>query len=150
MLTKFLLPYYMKFVGLAFFLPMAAYLVLSGVYEFELSWLTWDGFRKDGNLFYGSDENFTYEVAYVGTFLSLFLIAFSKEKIEDEYIQKLRLDSLLLAFYLYSLISIVGTLVFYSFDYLLFMGYNTFSLQVFFIVRFRWVLMNQQKNLLLA
>lgn len=150
MLTKFLLPYYMKFVGLAFFLPMAALLVLSGVYEFELSWLTWDGFRKDGNLFYGSDENFTYEVAYVGTFLSLFLIAFSKEKIEDEYIQKLRLDSLLLAFYLYSLISIVGTLVFYSFDYLLFMGYNTFSLQVFFIIRFRWVLLNQQKSMMLA
>jgi hypothetical protein len=115
-----------------------------------LYWLTWDGFRKEGNLFYGSDENFTYEIAYVGTFLSLFLIAFSKERIEDEYIQKLRLDSLLLAFYLYSLISIVGTLVFYSFDYLLFMGYNTFSLQVFFIVRFRWVLMNQQKNLLMA
>jgi hypothetical protein len=150
MLTKFLLPYPLKFVGLALFLPLALLLVLSGVYEFELSWLTWDGFRKEGNLFYGSDENFTYEIAYVGTFLSLFLIAFSKEKIEDEYIQKLRLDSLLLAFYLYSLISIVGTLVFYSFDYLLFMGYNTFSLQVFFIVRFRWVLMNQQKSLLLA
>jgi hypothetical protein len=150
MLTKFLLPYPLKFVGLALFLPLALLLILSGVYEFELSWLTWDGFRKEGNLFYGSDENFTYEIAYVGTFLSLFLIAFSKERIEDEYIQKLRLDSLLLAFYLYSLISIVGTLVFYSFDYLLFMGYNTFSLQVFFIVRFRWVLMNQQKNLLMA
>ena len=150
MLTKFLLPYPLKFVGLALFLPLALLLVLSGVYEIELSWLTWDGFRKEGNLFYGSDENFTYEIAYVGTFLSLFLMAFSREKIEDEYIQKLRLDSLLLAFYLYSLLSIVGTLVFYSFDYLLFMGYNMFSLQIFFILRFRWVLMRQQKSLLLA
>ncbi|WP_157966110.1 hypothetical protein [Cognataquiflexum aquatile] len=149
MLTKLLLPYRLKFIGLALLLPMTLLLILSGVHEYELSWLTWDGFRKTGDLFYGSDENFTYEFAYIGTFLSMFLIAFSKEKIEDEYIQKLRLDSLLLAFYLYSLISILGTLVFYSFDYLLFMGYNTFSLQLVFIIRFRWVMYRQQETLTL-
>ena len=82
--------------------------------------------------------------------MSLYLIAFSKEKEEDEFIQKLRLDSLLIACYVHTFILIIGTMVFYGLGYLEFMGYNMFTIQLIFIARFRWVLFREQKSLKLA
>ena len=146
MLTKILLPHRFQMIGWILFWPLALLLVLNSFYDFEFDWLTWEGFRV-GDIFASENENFTNEVSIIGTFLSLFFIAFSKEKQEDEYIQKLRLDSLLIAFYVYGLLTVIGTLVFYSAGYLEFMGFNMFSIQLAFIIRFRWVMHRQQKTL---
>ena len=147
MLTKILLPHRYQLIGWILFLPFAILLFAENYLSFGLSWLEFDFGREDG--FFGSSkENFTNELALIGVFLSLFLIAFSREKEEDEYIQKLRLDSLLLACYVNIFILILGTLLFYGFGYLEFMGYNMFTIQLIFIARFRWVLYKQQKSLL--
>lgn len=146
MLTKMLLPHRFQLIGWIMFFPLAILLVLNGFYDYEINWLTWDNFRS-GDIFNTSNENFTNEISIVGTFLSLFFIAFSKEKQEDEYIQKIRLDSLLIAFYVYGLLTVFGTLVFYSVGYLEFMGFNMFSIQLVFIIRFRWVMYRQQNTL---
>jgi hypothetical protein len=146
MLTKILLPQRFQIIGWIMFFPLAILLVLNSFYNFEFEWLTWEGLRV-GDIFLSKNENFTNEVSIIGTFLSLFFIAFSKEKQEDEYIQKLRLDSLLIAFYVYGLLTVIGTLVFYSAGYLEFMGFNMFSIQLAFIIRFRWVMYRQQNTL---
>lgn len=148
MLTKILLPHRFQMIGWILFCPLALLLVLNSFYDYEIGWLTWEGFRV-GDIFTSENENFTNEVSIIGTFLSLFFIAFSKEKQEDEYIQKLRLDSLLIAFYIYGLLTVFGTLVFYSTGYLEFMGFNMFSIQLAFIIRFRWVMYKQQNTLAL-
>jgi hypothetical protein len=148
MLTKILLPHKFQMIGWILFFPLAILLVLNGFYDYEINWLTWDNFRS-GDILNTSNENFTNEISIVGTFLSLFFIAFSKEKQEDEYIQKIRLDSLLIAFYVYGLLTVFGTLVFYSVGYLEFMGFNMFSIQLVFIIRFRWVMYRQQETLTL-
>ena len=146
MLTKMLLPRRFQLIGWIMFFPLAILLVLNGFYDYEIDWLTWDNFRS-GDIFNTSNENFTNEISIVGTFLSLFFIAFSKEKQEDEYIQKLRLDSLLIAFYVYGLLTVLGTLVFYSVGYLECMGFNMLSIQLVVILRFRWVMYRQQNTL---
>ncbi|WP_373493250.1 hypothetical protein [Aquiflexum sp.] len=146
MLTKILLPHRFQMIGWIMFFPLALLLVLNSFYNYEFDWLTWEGFRV-GGLIDSENENFTNEFSIIGTFLSLFFIAFSKEKQEDEYIQKLRLDSLLVAFYVYSLLVVIGTLVFYSTGYLQFMGFNLFSIQLAFIIRFKWVMHRQQNSL---
>ncbi|MCR9014050.1 hypothetical protein [Aquiflexum gelatinilyticum] len=148
MLTKILLPHKFQMIGWILFFPLAILLVLNGFYDYEINWLTWNNFRS-GDILNSSNENFTNEISIVGTFLSLFFIAFSKEKQEDEYIQKIRLDSLLIAFYVYGLLTVFGTLVFYSVGYLEFMGFNMFSIQLVFIIRFRWVMYRQQETLTL-
>lgn len=147
MLTKILLPHKYQLIGWILFLPFASLLFAENYLSFGFSWLEFEFAREDG--FFGSSkENFTNELALVGVFISLFLIAFSREKEEDEYIQKLRLDSLLLACYVNTFILILGTLLFYGFGYLEFMGYNMFTIQLIFIARFRWVLYKQQKSML--
>ena len=146
MLTKILLPHRYQLLGWILFLPFAVLLFSENYLGFSFSWLEF-GTSKDG-LLENSKENFTNEFALIGVFISLFLIAFSREIEEDEYIQKLRLDSLLMACYVNTLILILGTMIFYGLGYLEFMGYNMFTIQLIFIGRFRWVLFKQQKSIL--
>lgn len=149
MLTKILLPHRFQKYGWILILPFTVLLFATNYASFEISWLTTPGFEEGKALFdFFDKKNFTLELALIGVFLSLFLIAFSKEKEEDEYIQKIRLDSLLVAFYANTFILIIGTLLFYGFGYLEFMGYNMFTIQLIFIGRFRWVLHRQKQSLL--
>ncbi|PZV80243.1 hypothetical protein CLV31_1128 [Algoriphagus aquaeductus] len=148
MLTKILLPHRYQLLGWIFILPFAALLFANNYFDFNFAWLELE--FREGALFEDSKENFTNELALMGVFISLFLIAFSREKEEDEYIQKIRLDSLLIACYANTFILIIGTLIFYGFGYLEFMGYNMFTIQLIFIARFRWVLNRDRKSLKLA
>ena len=144
--TKILIPHHFQKFGWIFILPFALLLFASNYFEFSFSFLKLP--IRERSLFEDSVENFTNEFALIGVFVSLFLIAFSREKEEDEFIQKLRLDSLLVACYANTFILIIGTLLFYGFGYLEFMGYNMFTIQLIFIARFRWVLHKQRQSLL--
>lgn len=146
MLTNILLPHQFQKLGWVLLLPFAILLFATNYLEFYFSWLEID--IREGAFFEEPRENFTNELAMIGVFLSLFLIAFSREKEEDEYIRKLRLDSLLLACYTNTFILIIGTMLFYGFGFLEFMGYNMFTIQLLFIARFKWVLYRQKQSLL--
>lgn len=151
MLTKILLPHRFQKIGWLMFLPFATLLFATNYFSFEWGWLTFQLKESSGGIsdfFEPFKKNFTLEFALIGVFVTLFLIAFSKEKDEDEYIQKLRLDSLLVAFYANTFILIIGTMLFYGFGYLEFMGYNMFTIQLIFIGRFRWVLHRQKQSML--
>lgn len=149
MLTKILLPHQFQKFGWVFILPFAGLLFANNYFDFNLAWLEFDVIESTlfEDLFEDSKENFTNEIAMIGVFVSLFLIAFSREKEEDEFIQKLRLDSLLVACYTNTFILIIGTMLFYGFGFLEFMGYNMFTIQLIFIGRFRWVLHKQRQSL---
>ncbi|RAI91557.1 hypothetical protein [Algoriphagus yeomjeoni] len=151
MLSKILLPHRFQKFGWILLLPFAVLLFAATYSGFEFSWLNISSAESQGGIsdFFDPDkENFSVEFAMIGVFLSLFLIAFSKEKEEDEYIQKLRLDSLLVACYTHTFILIIATLMLYGFGFLEFMGYNLFTIQLIFIGRFKWVLYKQGQSTL--
>lgn len=148
MLSKILLPHRFQKFGWILFLPFSVLLFANNYFDFNFSFFEFN--VREGSLFEDSKENFTNEFALIGVFISLFLIAFSREKEEDEFIQMLRLDSLLVACYANTFILVLGTLVFYGFGYLEFMGYNMFTIQLIFIGRFRWVLHRQKQSLLVV
>jgi len=68
--------------------------------------------------------------------VGLFLVAFSKEKIEDEQIIHLRLDSLQWAIYLNYLLLIISLIFSTDTEHILFL--NLLVPLLFFIIRFRW------------
>jgi hypothetical protein len=78
--------------------------------------------------------------------LGLFFVAFASEKIEDEQIRHLRLDSLRWAIYINYLILIIS-LVFVN-DTAHILELNLWVPLFFFIIRFRWVifLLNRSIN----
>lgn len=149
MLTKILLPHRYQLLGWILFLLLAVLLSVENYLSFSFSWLDFEYVQEDG-LFGNPKENFTNEFALIGIFISLFLIALCREKEEDEYIQKLRLNSLLMASYVNTLILMLGKKFFYCFGYLEFMVYNIFAIQLIFIDRFSWVLFKQQNSVIVV
>jgi hypothetical protein len=68
----------------------------------------------------------------------LILIAFSKEKVEDEQISKLRLDSLQWAIYLNYFLLIISLIFTNGINFIDILRLNIWLPLVFFIIRFRW------------
>ena len=62
----------------------------------------------------------------------------SREKIEDELTQQLRLSSLLVALYINYTALVVCALAVYDLDFLNVMIYNMFTILLIFMVVFRW------------
>jgi hypothetical protein len=79
-------------------------------------------------------------LAIVLTIIVLLMIAFSKEKIEDEYVAQIRLESLQWAVYCNFALLIIFTLFVYGFDYYDVTVYNMFTPLVIFILRFNYIL----------
>ena len=61
--------------------------------------------------------NFTDEIATVGSIIGLIFIAFSKLKVEDEYVSKVRLESLQWAIYFNFGLLIIATIFVHGFAY---------------------------------
>ncbi len=144
MLSKIHLPHRFQWIGWVLFVLSAVLAFMTLSFEFE--WLEIANIRKPG-IFSNSDENFTNEVAVILLFISLFSIAFTKEKKEDEYIQKIHLDSILFAAYGYFILNIIGAMLFYGFNFFSFLLLNMYSIPLLFIARFRWVMFCQRQSL---
>jgi len=74
-------------------------------------------------------------------------IAFSKQKVEDEFISKIRLESLVWATYVNYLILILSIVLVYNLSFLLVLELNMFTVLIFFIIRFNWMLVKSAKLL---
>jgi len=75
------------------------------------------------------------------------LIAFSKQKIEDEFISKIRLECLVWATYVNYFILILSIILVYNLSFLLVLELNMFTVLIFFIIRFNWMLARSSKIL---
>jgi hypothetical protein len=118
--------------------------------------LLWDKLYPEG---YGhhdiTSENSQFlfsppHLFFIGTTLlvlvGLFLIAFSKEKIEDEQIVQLRLDSLRWAIYLNYAILLFSLVFTYGGDSNHILMLNIWLPLLFFILRFQWVLFRLKRS----
>lgn len=72
--------------------------------------------------------------------------AFSKEKYEDEFIAKIRLDSLVWATYCNYFILIVSILFFYGLPFFWVLVFNMFTTLIIFLLKFNLTLSKLRKN----
>jgi hypothetical protein len=93
----------------------------------------------------GYTETIT-NVFIIGLALSLILVAFSREKQEDEMIQRLRLQALQWSVYVNYLVLMLCSLIFYWLDFLNVLIFNMYTILVFFIIMFRWTLHRMNKE----
>ena len=87
-----------------------------------------------------STFNFTDEIATVGTIAGLILIAFSKLKVEDEYVSKIRLESLQWAIYINYGLLVAATILVHELAFFNVMIFNMFTPLLFFVIRFHFIL----------
>jgi hypothetical protein len=92
-------------------------------------------------------HNFSADIGGILVILGLLLIAFSKEKVEDERINTLRLESLLWAVYINTIFLILAIIFLYGEAFLQVMTYNICTPLILFIARFNYVMYQDRKNL---
>jgi hypothetical protein len=93
-----------------------------------------------------SEHVFT-AIAIVLIIMGLLFIAFAKEKIEDEQIMQLRLDSLQWATYLNYFLIIISVALSSNMHLRDIMMLNIWTPLIFFIIRFRWKIYSLNKLL---
>jgi len=132
MKTRFLFPYWCKYLGIVCFVVHIPIVLFQKQLGFDFS----EASKAAG--FWGSYHLF-YMVTTLLMLTGLVLFAFSKEKIEDEQIAQLRMDSLQWAVYLsYILLIISLALTTNKRDAKDIMHLNVWVPLVIFIVLFRW------------
>ena len=85
-------------------------------------------------------------IALVGIIVGGILATCSRERIEDEMISHIRLNSLLVALYINYALLIVAALVVYNLDFLQVMIYHMFTILIVFMVVFRYQVWRTQKG----
>lgn len=139
MKTRFLFPYSSRIFG---YLGIVAYIPIM-----VLKKILHQGYNNpdpairlaDATSIFNS-EHILGALAGALVIVGLLIIAFSKEKIEDEQIVQLRLDSLQWAIYLNYLILIISIFLVANFQVKYILLLNLWAPLIFFIIRFRWVI----------
>ena len=85
-------------------------------------------------------------IAIIGIISGGILATCSCEKIEDEMVRQIRLNSLLIALYASHAILIVSSLLVYGIDFLTVMMYNMFTILLVFMAVFRYKMWSAKKG----
>jgi hypothetical protein len=93
-----------------------------------------------------TQNNVYDEIASILIIIGGILVAFSKEKLEDEYIAKIRLESLVWATYINYAILLVTLIFMYELTFFWVLVVNMFTILLFFIVKFRVALSQLKKT----
>lgn len=133
MKPKFLFPYWTRYLGWVLVFAHIPVMVLGKI----------NGLNDDH-----SDVLFNApHLLFIGTALlmaiGLFLVAFSRERIEDEQIAQLRLDSLRWAVFVNYIVLILCLVFFNDVHHILLL--NLWIPLLFFIIRFQWKLFRNNR-----
>ena len=93
-----------------------------------------------------SVNNIADELASVLIIIGGIMVAFSKTKDEDEYISEIRMESLIWATYVNYFILLVAIVFVFDMSFLNVMIYNMFTILLFFMIRFHYVLYKVKKR----
>ncbi|MGC6431509.1 MAG: hypothetical protein ACON5F_10750 [Jejuia sp.] len=140
MKTNYLLPNKYKKIGwILFILGVLTGLALQ-LFDFEEDPIFDFNFIDD----FGFD--FLDEIISILIILGGLLVGFTKEKIEDEFIFKLRNDSLVWAIILNYVILLITIIFIYESDFFTVLVYNMFTPLIFFIIRFNFLKLKSQSD----
>lgn len=105
---------------------------------------------SDGEIFSNkslewTSQNIIDEIISILIIVGGIIVAFSKTKNEDEYITIIRMESLIWATYVNYTVLIIAVLFVFDFTFLHVMIYNMFTILLFFIIRFHYILFKVTK-----
>lgn len=146
MKNLFLFPNHFKLIGWILFIPALVFSIIISFLDINLDkfWVVKvfafadDSILSDNQYFTITQNSIVDEVMLLCLVIGGILIGFSKLKIEDEFTTKIRYESLVWATYLNYGLILFFTVFLYGLSYLNVLFYNTFTLLLFFIIRFHY------------
>jgi uncharacterized membrane protein len=91
-------------------------------------------------------NNLTDEIALTLAVAGLLIVAFSREPVEDEFIQATRLKSLQWAVLVNTILLLIACWLVYGMQFFTVLVFNALTVLLIFNLRFRWVLFRQQQK----
>lgn len=150
--TKLLLPNRFKRIGWFIFVPCLILTILSILQltsalsffdgEHILSQWTTIKVPEKGTLealFDETSNDLAGEILMTLTALGFFFVAFSRERTDDEWIMKVRLESLLCAFYAHLGGFLLSVWLSYSLAFYAVLSWNMLTAPLVFLARFHWI-----------
>ncbi len=142
-----LFPKSFKKAGWFIFIPGIILGIVSLFFGYETDFLSTTVFALANTPFMGTTEYLTLtendianEIIALLIIIGGLFIAFSKHKTEDEFITKIRLESLVWATYINYAILIASVIFIYELAFYWILVINMFTILIFFIIRFHWAL----------
>lgn len=153
MKTRFLFPNYFKTLGWVLFVPSVLLTILISVYQVNADEylnvsvfaIYADEFLSDTKYFSVIENSIVDELITLCMIVGGILVGFSKLKVEDEMISKIRYESLVWSTYLNYGLILFFTLFIYGTSYLNVLFHNVFTLLLFFIIRFHYMIYKLNK-----
>lgn len=146
MKTNFLIPHRYKKLGWFILIPSTIIGLLVTIYDFEPEILNLkvpalfiDEFMGEKKNIGFTENNWMNEIMGILIIISSMMVAFSKETIEDEFISKIRLESLAWSVYFNQAVLLISILFIYDLAFFWVMIFNMFALLWFFIIRFTYL-----------
>lgn len=152
MKPRFLFPHHYKTIGWILAIPSLVLGCFVLFKDFYFDFLTFnlpfkyifsDTFTSGASTNHVTDSvttlNFSDEFAAIGSIIGLIFIAFSKVKIEDEYVSQIRLESLQWAIYFNFGLLILAILFIHGLMFFQVVIFNMVTPLIFFIVRFYYL-----------
>lgn len=153
MKVNYLFPNKYKKIGWLILIPAAIIGLITLILEYEPDFLDFkvpaifiDELFGNKYLIGMVENNILNEVLGVLVIISSLLVAFSKEKSEDEYISKIRLESLVWAVYVNYGILLISFIFIFDLSFLWVMIFNIFTVLLFFIIRFNCQISKLKKS----
>jgi len=103
------------------------------------------GFLSNNPSLEWSSNNISDEIVSIILIIGGILVAFSKTKDEDEYISKIRTESLIWATYVNYFILILAILFVFDLSFFTVLVFNMFTVLLFFMIRFHYILFKSKK-----
>lgn len=154
MKLNYLFPHAYKRIGLTLLIPLmiTGWFVINFDVEpefldFKVPAIFVDEIFGEKFMFGLTENNVLNEIIGVALIVCFLMVAFSKEKQEDELIEKIRLDSLVWATYANYTVLLFSILFVYGISFLWVMICNMFTILLFFIIRFNWQVKVLNKNM---
>jgi len=155
MQTNYLLPNKYKILGWVLFIIgiISGFKIVFSDYEYEpikakvLSIFN-EGFLGSTEMEYFKiiETGISSELASIAIIIGGLIIGFSKEKVEDEFIYKLRKDSLVWAILFNYLVLIITIIFIYDLTFFHVLVYNMFTPLLFFIIRFNFLKLKSRSH----
>lgn len=150
--TKLLLPNRYKRLGWILFVPCLILMILAllevnqninflGEGHMLSKWTTLAPAEKSslGRILEGQSNDLAGEILMTLTAIGFFFVAFSRERTDDEWIMKVRLESLLWAFYVHLGAFFLSVWLSYSLAFYVFLSWNMLTAPLVFLARFHWI-----------
>lgn len=154
MKTRFLFPNSFKTLGWVLLVPSLLLIISSSIFNVSTDdYITvsvfaiyQETFGETPGFFDVITNSISDELLTFGMILGGIFIGFSKLKEEDEMISKIRYESLVWATYLNYGLILFFALFIYGMPYLNVLFYNMFTLLLFFIIRFHYMIYKLNKT----